>query len=254
VSDGARPRLQAKTWGVAVAVLAAWFIALGGLGGPGAVAAASPSPDPCDVIPGNCATITLTVTGNGTGALYTGDGILNCHREGGLTTGTCFHRYDVSGGPIPWSIDTSPAPGSLACHGDICAPVGGAKGGLLHPGDAISDEAEFRLIATPAPTATPTHTPKPTPRPTRSPTPTSSPTEAAPTESAAGSPSPAPGTAAATPEPTTLPAASPPPSSPPAAPAATTETGPSIVILVLGALLIGAAGFGAGYATALRRR
>ena len=167
--------------GILSAVLAAWLMTLGGLGQPGAVSAASPSADPCDVIPGDCATITLTVTGNGVGALYTGDGILNCHRENNSTTGTCFHRYYVGGDTVTWSIYTSPGPGSLACNGDSCAPLGGAKGGPLHPGDTISQETEFRLIATPVPTVTPAPTLKPTPRPTKTPTPTLPPS-AAPSE------------------------------------------------------------------------
>ena len=255
---GGRQRMQSMTWGVAAAVpAAALVLALGGLGQPVAVSAASPSPDPCDVIPGDCATITLTVSGNGVGALYTGDEILNCHRENGSTTGTCFHRYYVGSDTVPWSIYTSPGPGSLACNGDSCAPLGGVKGGLLHPGDTISQETEFRLIATPVPTVTPAPTLKPTPRATKTPTPTlppsAAPTGAAPTEGPAGSPSSEPSAEVATPEDSAS-ALSAAPSSPPTEPAANTGASPSIVILVLGALLIGAAGFAGGYATALRRR
>jgi hypothetical protein len=235
------------------------LIGLLGVGQPMAVSAVSPSPDPCDVTPASCATVTAIVTGNGEGSITSIDGFITCQRSGGTTTGSCFHRYDVSGGPVPFGVEYLPASGSVICTGpDSCSPVGAGQGELLDPGDVRTYQAEFRLLATPVPTVAPSATARPTPRPTRKPIPTHSPVQASPTEAlpsddATDSP-PVEPTETAPPPAQSSSSASPLGSPTSTDPVASTDVAPSIVVALLGALLIAALAFAAGYATALRRQ
>jgi len=114
-------------------------------------------------------TVTVVLTGNGTGTLYStnasyvADGIIACHREGGVTSGTCSYAYTT---PITVYWRQNPAPGSNACSSSQ-----GCHGVYITGYHAISStgytiNASFELKpTTPAPSTKPS-TPKPsTPKP-----------------------------------------------------------------------------------------
>jgi hypothetical protein len=94
---------------------------------------------------GTSLTISVTLTGNGSG-YYDADGGIHCVRGGGITSGTCQKTYDLSGGAIPWGNAYAPDPGSCYVAGDTCQEGGLALAGFLYPGPDQFVSMEFRLL------------------------------------------------------------------------------------------------------------
>ena len=101
----------------------------------------------------SCATLTMTLTGDGSGSFVTTDsaarpdGAINCARAGGVTSGTCTHTYDVVNGSfdtIFWTQQT--LPGSRNCWVD-CGWGSGSMGSNLHlSADATDASHGFQLL------------------------------------------------------------------------------------------------------------
>jgi hypothetical protein len=82
--------------------------------------------DPC-LIPGNdCVTVTYEPGGVGSGTLRTTtstwvpDGVVDCRRSGGVTSGQCVARYLKSADGVIIRFRLDPDEGSLACERNSC--------------------------------------------------------------------------------------------------------------------------------------
>ena len=121
---------------VAVAIASFALLAAVGLGTSGPAAAG-----------GTTVMITVTLSGNGQGYLRTDDGLINCVRSGGSTSGSCKHTYDLTGGPIPYGYVYAPESTSCFVQGDSCIQGGLGPAGYLSPGDPDQSLAvTFQLL------------------------------------------------------------------------------------------------------------
>jgi len=145
--------------------------------------------------------VVIVLTGNGTGTLlstnasYVSDGVISCHREAGVTTGTCSHVYP---GSFTFYWRQNPSTYSNTCNASaVCYGLYITGFHSVGP-SGYTVNASFVLKTTsPAPSTKPS-TPKPstkpaTPRPATPRPPTQVPVTAAPaTVAASDAPSVAP--------------------------------------------------------------
>jgi hypothetical protein len=75
----------------------------------------------CTDYPELCTTYDVYISGDGTGVVTTADGFIACSRSGGVTSGTCSHRYPEDGnGAITVALTLTAAPGSYPCYYKGC--------------------------------------------------------------------------------------------------------------------------------------
>jgi hypothetical protein len=98
----------------------------------------------------NCATLAVSISGDGRGSITSDDGYIHCSYSVPTTSGTCGERVIWgAGGPTPdITLTVTPAAGSVACY--FAGPVGcEAEGVSLHigftlaPNDADTEPFEF---------------------------------------------------------------------------------------------------------------
>jgi hypothetical protein len=138
-----RPGIVQGGLGLVVALTLA--IGLVELGLPGAAVGLNV----CGEVP-VCATLTVTLSGNGTGSIQSTDstnlpdGLINCRTSGGIVFGTCSHTYDVGFAPATLTISylVTAAPGSWICSAPppSCQIATGTQGGsvVLPTTDTVS--------------------------------------------------------------------------------------------------------------------
>lgn len=96
---------------------------------------------------GTSLVFSVTLSGNGQGYYRTEDGFINCVRSGGITSGSCKHTYDLSGGAVYYAAVYASESGSCLVSGDSCAPGGLGDASFLYPGDPDSNVGiTFRLV------------------------------------------------------------------------------------------------------------
>jgi hypothetical protein len=141
------PRRRRRRAAPTIAALVMVTIALGAtasIGGPRPARAGTV--DTCTATPENCSSITVTLTGNGQGYYRTDDGFVNCVRSGGITSGSCSHTYDLSGGAISFGVVYAAESTSCLVQGATCETVGSGWAAILGPGQALTGSVEFRLL------------------------------------------------------------------------------------------------------------
>jgi len=87
----------------------------------------------------------MTLSGNGQGYYRTDDGYIDCVRSGGITSGSCSHTYDLSGGPITWGNTWASEPNSCYVNGDTCITGATGVAGFLVEGTVSDGSLTFRL-------------------------------------------------------------------------------------------------------------
>jgi hypothetical protein len=109
-----RPNLAALASGLVVAAL----LLVPALGGPPPALAGDVK---CDANPEACGTLTIRLTGLGTGDAFAGaetggnDGYMTCHRQSGLTEGVCSAMYYVPVGSRTVWVTGDPGENTTAC-------------------------------------------------------------------------------------------------------------------------------------------
>lgn len=119
---------------VAVSRRLATLVALAFVLALGVIGTVAPQPttatdDPiCAIDRAECATVVITISGSASGKGVDGGGNLDCHRDAGVTTGTCTARFGI--GLVSRTIDlyAIPIPQDLmrACIGAVCQNNQGA--------------------------------------------------------------------------------------------------------------------------------